>query len=134
MSAPKRTKQEQFLDEIADAIDVASCKGRGEGPFGLYDYSSYPGTEAPHVVRDFRPEAKGKAHGARIAAFQTAEEAEEVFRTLTRRYIARKAFEAVEAYWVRELADKMKHQIEGALHGLSDRPGEGDSALPGAAR
>lgn len=83
----------KFLDEVATAIETASCKGC-EGPFGSFDYSSYGATK-PYVVRDFRPNAAPGEYGRTIGAFDTPEPASKLYNELTRRYIAQCAAEAV---------------------------------------
>ena len=85
-------RDDETLDRVAAAIEAARCPGR-EGPYGLYDYSSY-GFEMPHRVRDFR-DPNSKTWGDVVARFARAEEAEALFDTLTRRHIANAAINAL---------------------------------------
>jgi hypothetical protein len=81
-----------LLDLIADAIEAARCPGR-EGPYGLYDYSLYPGDGPPHAVRDFR-DPRSPDFGAVVYRSPSGEDAAEMFETLTRRHIAAAALRA----------------------------------------
>lgn len=85
---------EATLDRVADAIEAAKCPGR-EGPFGLYDYSSY-GWPNPHHVRDFR-DPRSDSYGSCVAALTDPEIADRLYKTLTRRHIAEAAIAAMNA-------------------------------------
>lgn len=76
---------------LAAAIETASCPGR-EGPYGLYDYSEYPGETPPYVVRDFR--VRGPGHGDAVFSSHDRAEADAVYDRLTREHVARAAIEA----------------------------------------
>lgn len=112
------TYNEQFLDAIADAIEKARCPGR-EGPYGLYDYSAYPGSEPPHVIRDFRPGLSGRAIGRTVECFEDAAEARRHYDELTRRYIAKAAVNAMEEWFSKRLQSEMTRRTEIALLGVA---------------
>lgn len=76
----------------ADVAEAASCPGR-EGPYGLYDYSNYPGTEEPHVIRDFRTLKKGE-HGATVARFATRKAAHAEYMRLQKLHVMGAAISA----------------------------------------
>jgi hypothetical protein len=82
------TEHEKLVERVARAIENAS-KHR---PYGLYDYSKYPDPNAspPHVVRDERD-------GRAILRTHDAEEARELFDTLSRQYVGRAALAEVYA-------------------------------------
>ena len=81
-----------LLDKVADAIHAAECHGV-EGPFGLYNYESYKGDAAPHVIRDYRP---GTAtYGATLLRTDREDIAEREYENMTRRYVAKAALNAV---------------------------------------
>lgn len=87
---------DETLDAVAEAIRVAECPHR-EGPFGLYDYSSYTGThEGAHRVRDFRSYSD-PAYGSSVHICDSSEEARRVYEEMTRRHIAAAAWDAVMA-------------------------------------
>jgi hypothetical protein len=73
------------LERMARAIEDAT----NNRPFGLYDYSSYPGSEPPHVVRD---ETK---NGKIVFRSNTPVPAQLEHERLTRNHIARAALMAI---------------------------------------
>jgi hypothetical protein len=73
------------LERMARAIEDAT----NNRPFGLYDYSSYPGSEPPHVVRD---ETNG---GKIVFRSNTPVPAQLEHERLTRNHIARAALMAI---------------------------------------
>ncbi|MGA0595654.1 hypothetical protein [Enterovirga sp. CN4-39] len=73
-------------EEIAKAIEEAMCPDR-EGPYGLYDYSSY-GDRAPHHVRDFR-DPSSPTWGHSIFISESRKEARAEYERLTRLHPAR---------------------------------------------
>jgi len=88
---------DETLDAIAEAIRIAECPDR-EGPFGLYDYSSYgDGSHAgAHRVRDFRSYAD-PAYGSSVHVCDDPVEARRVYEEMTRRHVAAAAWDAVMA-------------------------------------
>ena len=82
------------LERVATAIEQAQCPNR-EGPYGLYDYTSY-GHPKPHHVRDFR-DPRSATWGHAVLMTTDREEAEATYRKLTREHIARAAIDAVLA-------------------------------------
>lgn len=84
-----------MLDRVADAIEQARCPGR-QGPYGLFDYTSY-GDPVPHHVRDFR-DPESKLYGSCVGAFADRQIAVELFETLTRHHIALAAIEAMSGH------------------------------------
>lgn len=88
MDRNEQTCQGELIETMARAITVA----HGERPFGLYDYSKYPGPKAspPHVVRNERT-------GEGVFRSYNGDEAEKVFKELTERHVATAAIAAIEA-------------------------------------
>ncbi len=83
------------IDRVAAAIEAALATRA----YGLYDYSTYQGTEPPYVVRDERTGAVVFRSGDRNAA-------EDAYHRLRREAVARAAIDAL-----------------GSHDGLSDDPG-----------
>jgi hypothetical protein len=81
-----------MLERVAQAIEEAQCRHR-EGPFGLYDYSSY-GDPIPHHVRDFR-QLGSPTYGHCVFRSDDREAAQSEYDRLTRDYVARSAIEAM---------------------------------------
>lgn len=81
------------LDTIADAIEKAQCPDR-QGPYGLFDYSRYPGDSPPRVVRDFRYPGL-PTFGHQVFSSHHEDKAAAEFERLTRRHIAAAAVVAV---------------------------------------
>jgi hypothetical protein len=86
------TPTPQALAAIWEAIEAAGCPHR-EGPYGLYDYSNYPGTEPPHVVRDFR-DPRSADWGKAVFRTSDAAAAKTEFTRLTHEHIAMAAYRA----------------------------------------
>jgi len=84
---------EKIIERVASAIEEAQCHGR-EGPYGLYDYSDYPGNTAPHRVRDFR-DPKSDTYGNHVFKSVNREEARAEYERLTREHVAKAAIEAM---------------------------------------
>lgn len=82
------------LNRIALAIEAAQCPGR-EGPYGLYDYTSY-GAQKPHRVRDFR-DPRSEAWGDTVFASDDAATSRQQYERLTREHVALAAIHAVQA-------------------------------------
>lgn len=74
----------EILDRVGSAIEHASK----ERPYGLYDYSNYPGDRPPHVVMY-------EKNGASVFRSRDAAEARSVYERLCREYIAGAAIEAM---------------------------------------
>lgn len=83
---------EKMIERVASAIDAAQCPGR-EGPYGLYDYSDYPGNAAPHRVRDFR-DLKSDTYGNHVFKSTNRDEAKAEYERLTKEHVAKAAIEA----------------------------------------
>ena len=76
---------------VAKAIEEAQCRFR-EGPYGLYDYTSY-GDHIPHHVRDFRePYSKGPCVFKSIDRDKAYDE----YTRLTQEHLAIAAIKAYE--------------------------------------
>lgn len=84
----------ETLARVADAIEQAQCPNR-EGPYGLYDYTSY-GHPKPHHVRDFR-DPKSETWGHAVLTTTDREEAEATYKRLTREHVAKAAIAALRA-------------------------------------
>lgn len=84
----------QVLDAVGFAIDAARCPS-GEGPYGLFDYTSY-GWPKPHRVRDFR-DTKSKSYGADVFVSDDRDEARAEFERLRRHHLAQAAIDAYHA-------------------------------------
>lgn len=82
-----------MIERVADAIEMARCPDR-EGPYGLYDYSSYQWVK-PYHVRDFRDPASA-TYGDCVFRSQYRASAEAEYTRLTRAHIALAAIEAME--------------------------------------
>lgn len=80
-------------DEAVEAAAraIKDAMALREGPFGLYDYTSY-GNPKPHVVRDFRPSAE--KYGAWLFQSTDRDEALREYTRLTDAYLGRAALEA----------------------------------------
>lgn len=78
---------------IMKALRDAQCENR-EGPYGLYDYSSYPGTAPPHVVRDFR-EMMSDTYGQNVFRSDSSTETRAEYDRLTELHIVKKLIAAV---------------------------------------
>ena len=88
---------DEQLDRIAAAIEAAQCPGR-EGPYGLYDYGySNPNPpDEPYCVRDFR-DTRAARYGMTVFRSADRATAETKFEELTRRHVARAAWNALQA-------------------------------------
>lgn len=80
------------LDRVGAAIEAAQCPGR-EGPYGLYDYTSY-GDPVPFHVRDWR-DPKSTTWGCAVFKSVDRAEATSQYELLTRRHIAQAAIAAI---------------------------------------
>lgn len=85
-----------LIETMARAYDDASCPHR-EGPYGLYDYSKYPGKSPPHVVRDFR-DLSSEKYGAFAASYEDRDSAEAEYKRLTKQHIYGSILSALEAH------------------------------------
>lgn len=96
MPSAEREPGPEDLDAVADAIAVASCPDR-HGPFGLFDYSSHMDThEDAHRVRDFR-DPRDASYGTTVHCCGDPAEARRVYEDMTRRHVARAAWDAARA-------------------------------------
>lgn len=97
------TTSEEVVARIARAIAEAGQ----HRPYGLYDYSGYPGESPPHVVRDERT-------GERLLITGDRDKAEEYWRKLSQEYVAHAAIAAwntrspAQAERVRELEEALR--------------------------
>lgn len=84
---------EEIVECISEALEKALHKDR-EGPYGLYDYSSYGDDVAPHHVRDFR-DCQSDTYGSCVFKTADEEEAEYVYTKLTEKYVATAIINAI---------------------------------------
>jgi hypothetical protein len=76
---------------MLDVVGAAIEKAQSQKPYGLYDYSNYPGEAPPHVVRDERT-------GRRLLTTWDPEEARSLFEELKRFYVADAAIKAMDQW------------------------------------
>lgn len=86
-----------LLETIADAI-VEAQKPR---VYGLYNYSSYPGIEPPHVVR-YEPTNEI------VDSFETPEPARELYEKLAREHVAKDVLHAFTDWMQNDLYAQMQ--------------------------
>ncbi len=84
---------EETLERVGMAIERANNPGR-EGPYGLYDYTTY-GDPVPHHVRDFR-DMRSDTYGHTVFRSTDRDAARAEYERLTRCHIARAAVEALK--------------------------------------
>lgn len=84
-------REDPRLEAIADAIEAARNPDR-EGPFGLFDYTSY-GDPVPHHVRDLR-DHRSESYGDCLFRTVDRDEARRVYERLTREHLAISAIRA----------------------------------------
>jgi hypothetical protein len=77
------TTHTDLVNEVAAAIKVAQA----ERPYGLYDYTRYPGDGPAHVVRN-------EHTNTIIAGYSNAEIARHLYDQLSSEYVAQAAIKA----------------------------------------
>lgn len=82
---------DQRLETIHAAIDAAQVPDR-QGPYGLFDYTSY-GDPAPHHVRDFR-DTRSDTYGDSVLVTTDRDLARRTYERLTREHVAIAAMQA----------------------------------------
>lgn len=88
-----------MVEVVADAIE----KARADRAYGLYDYSSYPGTDAPHVVRYESRAVKGCEIGE-VGRFADGATARALYEKLSREYVAQAAIRAMTEWMAADVA------------------------------
>jgi hypothetical protein len=103
----------EILRLVSLAIKAAECPGR-EGPYGLYDYSGYEGSDPPHVVRDFR-DPKSPDYGSFVFRSECPKVARSEYDRLTDEHIARAAVRAMRSFNLVYRHDgEVVHELRGA--------------------
>jgi hypothetical protein len=95
-----------MVEAVAEAIEKAT-KMRS---YGLYDYSTYPGTKPPHVVRDEQTEIV-------VARFEERREAVECWRKLRREFIACEAIRAMNDWMSADLTRQLAQRTVLGFYG-----------------
>lgn len=101
--------------KLVDAVSAAIKKADAAHPFGAYDYSGYPGEDAPYVVRD-------EINRKEVLRSWDRKEVAALHQKLTDEFAAKAAIRAMEQYMAAELIERLKQGETRAIYGAAPWP------------
>lgn len=79
------------MKSMLETVGTAIQDAQSDRPYGLYDYSSYPGEDPPHVVKDERTRKE-------VYRSEDGDVARLIYERLCREYIADVAIKAMDQW------------------------------------